>query len=193
MGWWKKSFSSSLPLSFSICRTTSEPHCSGRSEDELTLAVPHLKGSKSCFSNWLASSPETLITGVMRLFQSLQGLKGTSKGEYSTAWSSIHFSNSLYSWEVNHVQISFENKGIVHCEEVSSEHLNIQTTNFGFIISVKPQNNLCIIRQWENQPCLCLLSIPSALGTSCWIEAIQLFFCFHVLNSLPAVVKEGSE
>lgn len=64
----EKSFSSSLPLPFSICRTISKPHWSGRSGDELPLAVPHLMGSKSCFSHWLALSPKTLITGVMRLF-----------------------------------------------------------------------------------------------------------------------------
>lgn len=42
---------------------------------------------------------------------------------------------------------SFEKTGLVHCEELNSKHLSMQTTKFGLIISIKQQNNLCIIQQ----------------------------------------------
>lgn len=42
---------------------------------------------------------------------------------------------------------SLENNGLVHCVEVNSKHVSMQITNFGFIISFKHQNNLCIVQQ----------------------------------------------
>lgn len=46
----EKSFPYRLPLLFAICSVVSTPRWSGRSGDELPVAVSHLMGLKSCFS-----------------------------------------------------------------------------------------------------------------------------------------------
>lgn len=88
---------------------------------------------------------------------------------------------------------SCENKVLICCEKATSKWITTQTTNFGLFICSKAQNKLCLIQQGENQPHLSLLTVPPALCTSCCTEAIQLFYCFHVLNSSLAIVKGGSE